>query len=123
MNAFQTSKNPPAGVADGLDKTSLPGGIDSSKTTPNANISQAQIASSPAVAAAIQRAKARTLAIKRGSIASLANMAGASLDGTIEALENVDDDVMLERGKRFIENARAFKKLLADFRDARRAGQ
>jgi hypothetical protein len=85
--------------------------------------SQAQIERSPAVAAAIQRVRARKLAIKRGSIASLGNMAGANLDGTMEALENVDNDVMLERGARFIENARAFKKLLADFRDAREANQ
>jgi hypothetical protein len=43
MNAFQTSKNPPAGVADGLDKASLPGGIDEQVITPNANVLQAQI--------------------------------------------------------------------------------
>jgi hypothetical protein len=118
----QSKENPPAGGADGSDKMSFPGGSDNQNITPKA-LAQAEIERSPAVTAAIRRAKARTLAIKRGSIASLANMAGAQHDALIEALENVDDDVMLERGARFIENARAFKKLLADFRDARRAGQ
>jgi hypothetical protein len=77
----------------------------------------------PAVAAAIERAKQRLLAIKRRSLWSLANMAGASHDALIEALENEDDEEIIERGKGFIENARGFAKLLGDFRDEREASQ
>jgi hypothetical protein len=83
--------------------------------------SQAQIELSPAVAAAIERNHNRLLGIKRGSIASLVNMAGASLDGTMEAIEDLDDHAMLAHGARFIESARAFAKLLADFRDTQGA--
>jgi hypothetical protein len=87
-----------------------------SETDPS---SQAQIERSPAVAAALARNHKRRLAIKRGSLCSLANMAGASHDALMEALENCDDEEIIERGKDFIENARGFAKLLADFRDTR----
>jgi hypothetical protein len=85
--------------------------------------SQGKNRHSPAVAAAIGRDHKRLLAIKRGSIASLAGMAGASLDGTMEALENVDDDELLVRGAQLIENVRGFAKQLADFRNEREASQ
>jgi hypothetical protein len=50
-------------------------------------------------------------------------MAAASLDSTMEAIENADDEEIIERGKGFIENSRGFAKLLADFRDTREASQ
>lgn len=86
-------------------------------------ISQAQIERSPAVAAALQRARARLLAIKRISVWRLANMAGAEHDALMEALENTDDDAILDHGKLFIEDVRGFAKLLGDFRDTREARQ
>jgi hypothetical protein len=81
-----------------------------------------KIEHSPAVAAAIERNHKRLLAIKRGSLWSLANMACASLDALMEAIENVDEAI-IEHGRRFIENVRGFAKLLADFRDEREARQ
>ncbi len=97
--------------------------FDSSEATPNPAAAQEENRHSPAVVTCLARHREHLFQLKRASIASLANMAGASLDGTIEALENVDDDVMIERGARFIENARGFAKLLADFRDTREASR
>ena len=48
-------------------------------------------------------------------------MAGASIDLMLESCENRDDDEMIAHGKRFIETARGFAKLLKDFSDAREA--
>ena len=41
-------------------------------------------------------------------------MAGASIDLMLEFLRNRDDDEMIAHGKRFIETARGFAKLLKD---------
>ncbi len=82
---------------------------------------QAQKLHSPAVAACLVRSHERLIQIKRDSISSLANMAGASIDLILEARENRDDDEMIAHGKRFIETARSFAKLLKDFCDAREA--
>jgi hypothetical protein len=85
--------------------------------------SQGKNSHSPAVAAAIGRDHKRLLAIKRGSLWSLANMACASLDELMESLENFDDEALFTHGRIFIENARGFAKLLGDFRDTGGAGQ
>jgi hypothetical protein len=95
--------------------------IHNSETDPSA---QAQNEPhSAAAAASIERNHKRLLGLKRGTLWSLANMAGASHDELMEALENCDDEEMIERGAHFIENVRCFAKLLADFRDARGAAQ
>jgi hypothetical protein len=94
--------------------------IHNSETDPS---SQAGIGRSAAVAAALERNHKRLIAIKRRSIASLGNMAAASLDGTMEAIENVDDEAMLERAAQFFENVRGFARLLGDFRDTKGADQ
>ena len=82
---------------------------------------QAKKAHSPAVAACLARHYEHLIRIKRNSISSLANMAGASIDLMLESCENRDDDEMIAHGKRFIETARGFAKLLKDFSDAREA--
>jgi hypothetical protein len=96
---------------------------DGSEFNPNPDLSQGKNRPSAAVAAAIQRQKLRLLAIKRSSLSSLASMAGASLDSLMEALENRDDEATLEHCKRFLENARGFARLLADFRNEWEASQ
>jgi hypothetical protein len=120
---IQDAENPPACGAGGSDSKAFPGRNCSKTTTPKAQVSQETTPHSPAVAAAIGRSNKRLLAIKRGSIASLAGMAGASLDCTMEAIDNVDDDAMLEHATRFFESARGFARLLADFRNEREASQ
>ena len=97
--------------------------VDVSKHNQIAGNAQAQIERSPAITAAIQRAKQRLLGIKRGSLWTITDEASARLDEVKQSLEDSDDEAMLAHGKRFIENARAFAKLLRDFRDTRRASQ
>jgi hypothetical protein len=82
---------------------------------------QAQKPHSPTVAACLARHHEHLIRIKRDSISSLANMAGVSIDLMLEARENRDDAEMIAHGKRFIETARGFAKLLKDFSDAREA--
>jgi len=117
----QTNERPPSANGS-LSETSFLAG-DASENAPKLVTAQAENRPSAAVAAAIDRAKQRLLGIKRSSIASLANMASTRLDFTLEAIENVDDVEMIENGKRFLESARAFAKLLGDFRDEMEASR
>jgi hypothetical protein len=120
-NAARPAPDLPGNGPRGIDSLAANDTSDHSEIAGN---SQAQNEHrSAAVAAAIERNHKRLLAIKRGSIESLAGMAGASLDRTMEALENVDDDELLVCGAQLIENVRGFARLLADFRDERGARQ
>lgn len=116
-----SSENPPAGGADGLEDDAFPGGNCSQTYGPNLVIPQAENYCSPAVTASIKRNHERLLEIKRGSLASLSNMAGAHLDATMESIENVDDEAMLKHGALFLETGRAIAALLKDFRKTRKA--
>ena len=97
--------------------------VDVSKHNQITGNAQAQIERSPAITAAIQRAKQRLLGITRGSLWTISDEASARLDEVKQSLEDSDDEAMLAHGKGFIENARAFAKLLRDFRDTRRGSQ
>jgi hypothetical protein len=116
------SNERPPSAKGGLSETSYFAG-DGTENTKTPIRGQEKNRPSAAVAAAIERNHKRLLAIKRGSIWSLANMAGASHDALMEALENCDDEEIIERGKDFIEDSRGFAKLLANFRDTREANQ
>jgi hypothetical protein len=118
----QKIENPALGQSAGPGDNAFPGGNYTSELTQKAHISQEESRPSRAVAATIQRAKQRSLSIKRGSLWNLCSEASARLDGGVEALEDEDDDAFFNHVRRFIETARAIGKLAKDLRDSRNGG-
>jgi hypothetical protein len=118
----KNGKNPTLEQSAGLGDNAFPGGNCASEITPKTHISQEANHPSRAVAAAIQRAKQRSLGIKRGSLLNLCSEASARLDGGMQALDYADDDAFFDHVRRFIETARAIGKLANDLRESRERG-
>jgi hypothetical protein len=80
-------------------------------------------APSRAVQASIERNHARLLSIKSESLWRIYDNAAGRIEEAMRALEDRDDDAILEHGSLFLEAGSSISKLLKDFRETREAIQ